>query len=182
MTEINLQTDKDRLLKIRFALSAAGALLLMAVMNWIGKPLTGAHSPAGIISFEFAGSLDNATLMLAVWDMDARLRAAFSLGIDYLFMVAYPLAISLGCLIAGGVYRRRFAAFAGFAGFLAASQWVAAGLDAVENAALLLLLLGSALSSLPVVAFWCAAIKFTLVGLGLAYVLLAGLLRVIIRR
>jgi hypothetical protein len=46
---------------------------------------------------------------------------------------------------------------------------LAAALDAAENAALLTMLWGTVRAPWPQVSFWCAAIKFALVALGLIY-------------
>lgn len=65
-----------------------------AGMNIIGGPLNIPAAPAGIISFEFAGSSAVATEMMDSWGEHGRALAAVSLGIDYLFLVAYSIAIS----------------------------------------------------------------------------------------
>jgi hypothetical protein len=56
---------------------------------------------------------------------------------------------------------------------LAWRQWLAAGLDAVENCALTLMLLNAPVEPWPQVAFWCAAAKFTLIVAGPFAALLA---------
>ena len=58
--------------------------------------------------------------------------------------------------------------------FLAWGQWLAALLDAIENGALLTMLLDVPAQPWPVVAWWCAIAKFALVLLGLLFVLVGG--------
>jgi hypothetical protein len=150
------------------------AVLMTAVMQLIGAPLATGVAPAGIVSFEFAGNAARAESIMASWDGQARLYAALSLGLDYLYMVAYATAISLACIRVGKAWRRRASSVAWLGLLLAAGQWVAAVLDAVENVALLRLLFGYEAGVWPTVAWWCATVKFVLVGAGLLYVLLAG--------
>ena len=99
-----------------------------------------------------------------------------------LFLVAYALVISMACAYTANTLRRRFKAAAAIGFVLAWAQFLAAGLDAVENAALIRLLLGSSHSFYPLVAWVCAGIKFGLVGLGLAYLPAGFILGRLVRR
>jgi hypothetical protein len=60
-------------------------------------------------------------------------------------------------------------------------QWLAAGFDAVENIALLVLLFGRLASPWPQVAWVCAVLKFSLIILGIAYILYALISRLVAR-
>ena len=104
------------------------------------------------------------------WGERGRVYAGLNLGLDYLFMVAYAGAIGLGCALvadrlAGG---NSLLSLVGRA--LAWGQFGAALLDAIENYALIRLLLGSEGAVWPALAKWCAFFKFAIVALGLAYV------------
>lgn len=44
-------------------------------MQVVGRPLQTAAAPAGIVSFRFAGTPENAQQMLASWGPDQRVRA-----------------------------------------------------------------------------------------------------------
>jgi hypothetical protein len=66
--------------------------------------------------------------------------------------------------------------------WLAWGQWLGAALDAVENGALLIMLVGEAATPWPQVAFSTAAAKFALLGLGLLYVLAALAARWLLQR
>jgi hypothetical protein len=59
---------------------------------------------------------------------------------------------------------------------------VAALLDAVENYALIRVLLGSNLVIWPKVAKWCAVPKFVIVAAGLAYILIGALISLLSRQ
>lgn len=160
-----------------FGLSLGLTLILMVALQRAGAPLVvEGVAPHGIVSFEFAGTVAGARAMIDAWSAVPHgwQHAAFSLGLDYAFLLAYATALALGCHLLAEKRRVRFPAFARWGRRLAAAQFVAAALDAVENAALLRLLWGATAEVWPVLAFACAAVKFVLVGLGLAY-LLGGL-------
>lgn len=150
------------------------ALALSAVMQLIGRPLQTAAAPAGIISFEFAGTVENAQQMLASWDQSQQVRAGLSLGLDYLFLVLYATAIALASFRVAAAWRSPQPLLATVGVWLGWAQWLAAALDAVENVALISLLLGSDNGLWPPLAWGCAAVKFTIVAAGLLYVLVGA--------
>ena len=160
--------------KRAFFLLLALTIVLMVWLRVLDRPLQTEAAPQGIVSFELAGTLARAQAVLGSWDADARVYAGLSLGIDYLFMVAYAGAIGLGCVLIGGRLvsrRRRLGALGG----LLAWGLIAAGLlDALENISLIQTLLGSTETFWPPIARWSATGKFLLIGLGLLYVLIAG--------
>ena len=152
------------------------ALFLSIILQIVGAPLTTAVAPAGIVSFEFAGDMERVERILASWDQEARVHAALSLELDYLYLVVYPLAIGVACLKAAAFYQGKWPALSRLGFWLGLSQSVAALLDAIENLALIRLLLGATMPFWPRLAQICATLKFVLVLAGLAYVLLTGLL------
>ncbi len=166
---------QKRLLLILSALT----LVMLGAFRILDRPLQTAVAPSGIVSFELAGTLEAAQAIVASWDQQAQLLAAFGLGLDYLFMPLYSTTIALACVVAAsGPWRsRRSLAVVGL--WLAWGLWFAAALDAVENYALLRVLLGSESSGWPALARGCAVGKFTLILAGLLYALLAGVLAVV---
>ena len=145
------------------------ALVLMILMNSIGATLKNVTAPNGIISFELAGSLEKAREIIASWDESARLHAAFSLGLDFLFLVVYSSAIGLGCLLASKALSRRHWPLVVFGVPLAWGLWLAALADAVEDIALTQILFGSSYQFLAPLARWSAILKFALIFAGLVY-------------
>ncbi len=141
---------------------------LFTVFQVLNPPLTTSAAPQGIVSFELAGSPSKSAAVLASWDENARLFAAFGLGLDYLFMPSYALALSLGTLLAGRRRRGWLNALSALAGWGALA---AALFDAVENFALWKILLGALTSPWPELAAVCAQAKFGLLLLGLLYAL-----------
>lgn len=143
-------------------------LLVMVALNVLGAPLQTAAAPAGIISYEFSRDTAGANLILNSWDNLTKQYAALNLGLDYLFMPAYAITIALACIwvgqaMGGRAYKTAL--------WLAWGQWLAALLDAIENIALLKMLLDTTAAPYPQLAYWCATLKFALVILGIIFVL-----------
>ena len=157
-------------------------IAVMVILNVVGAPLTTEAAPLGIISFEFAGDVSTAQAMLDSWDAQTHVRAGFSLGFDFLFMVLYSCAIACACAWISGGLRDVAAPLATAGLMLAWGQWLAALLDVVENTGLWITLSNSPSAPWLRVAWWCAAIKFTLVILGLLYTILGSAWAAIRRR
>lgn len=149
------------------------ALLMTALMSFIGRPLTTEAAGAGILSFEFAWDMNTAQAILASWDAHTRLVAAFSLGLDFLYPLVYAAAISLACVWAVERIRPSRPQVAAAGVWLAWGAWLAASLDYIENISLVTILLGGTSVVWPILAFICAAIKFALIIAAIFYVLAA---------
>lgn len=149
-------------------------LALMFVLLRIDAPLKTAAAPQGIVSYELAGSIDGAQRILDSWNPTAQLYAAFSLGLDTLYMPAYAIAIGLACVWAAELWSKRRSPSAAVGVGLAWGLLVAALCDAIENIALVTMLLSGVREPWPAVAFGCAALKFALIGGGLVYVLIGA--------
>lgn len=144
------------------------ALASLAALGLIDQHLKTAASPLGVVSFELCAYTDTCGAIVAGWVGNARLMAAMSLGLDYLFMVTYPATICLGLLLAVPRLATRWQRVATA---LAWSMWLAGAADAVENFALFQMLLGQ-----PVAAFqWTATVAATFKFVVLVPALLAWL-------
>ena len=151
----------------------AGTLVLFAIFRVLNAPLVTPAAPGGVVTFELAGSPSSSQSILDSWDARAKLFAAFGLGLDYLFMPLYALALMCGTLLAGDRHRGWLKSLGAAAGWGALA---AALFDSVENYALWTILTGGAFAAWPVVAALCARLKFALLALGVLYAL-AGWLR-----
>ncbi|MCY7353392.1 MAG: hypothetical protein LH606_22490 [Cytophagaceae bacterium] len=151
---------------------AIANLLVIAMLSQFGAALKTLVSPHGILSFEFAGTLNSTQAILAAWDTPARTSAGLSLGLDYLFLVLYGLFLHLACLKMTAALPEDSSA--GKGRVMAWMPVAAAALDFVENGALVGLLLGAHNETLPKVALYCASIKFGLVGVSISYLLVCG--------
>jgi hypothetical protein len=157
-------------------------IVVMASLQVFDTPLKNEVTPSGIVSFEFAGELSLAQKMVETWGRKGRIAAGISLGLDYLFLLAYAGSIGMGCvLIARGISKSaKYLYSVGI--YIAWALLVAALLDAVENYALIRVLLGSNLAIWPKVAAWCAVPKFVIVAAGLVYILIGALISLLSRR
>ena len=164
-----------------FVVLLLATLLIMATFQVTSSEMSTPAAPQAIVSFELAGTVVQAQAIIDSWGTLARLQAAFGLGLDYLYMPVYSTTIALACVwVADGLRRRSaFASAVGVA--LAWGLWLAALLDATENAALLTMLLAGVASPWPQVASWCAAVKFALILAGIGYAL-AGVIGLLVAR
>jgi hypothetical protein len=145
-------------------------LVIFGVFSILDQPLRTSAAPNGIVSFELARTLDESQSILNSWDENARPFAAFGLGFDYLFMLVYAAALSLGLLLAGA---NKIGWYVSLTNWLGWGAFAAAFFDAVENYVLWQILTGNASSALPQIAAFCATIKFILLIAGVV-VALAG--------
>jgi hypothetical protein len=157
-------------------------LVVMFALNGVGAVLNTEAAPLGIVSFELAGGVSTVQAILDSWDLQARVHAGFSLGFDFLFLVLYSTAIGYACAWVASGLRDSARPLASFGILLAWGQWLAALLDGVENTALWIILMNGPSVPWPQIAWWCAAVKFTLVLLGLVYAMLGGVWAAIRRR
>ncbi len=165
-------------------------LVMFAVLRVVDEPLHTEVAPNGIVSFELAGTAQAARAITDSWKQMSLLLsavagqsnpdivntpyvfAAFSLGIDYLFMPIYALALALGTLLARQRHKGLVRSLGAVAGYAALSAPV---FDAVENYSLLRVLLGEIQSGYPALAAFCAIIKFGLIAFALLYSIFAWL-------
>ncbi|MBN2146630.1 MAG: hypothetical protein JW726_04540 [Anaerolineales bacterium] len=152
-----------------FYILLALTLVIMLVMNFAGLPLNTPAAPLGIVSFEVAGTPQNAQAMLDSWE-GALQRAAFIQGLDFLFPLVYSSMLAIGCLMSAATLQASGWPLAKLGAGLAWGQWLAALFDYVENIALVILLFApAAVSPWPQVATVCAFLKFALILLGMVY-------------
>lgn len=154
-----------------FGLTTLLTLVVMYALLASGAPLRTNAAPQGIVSYELAGNVQSAQAILDSWDHATKVSAAFNLAIDYLYLFAYSTSIALGCTLVAtaGKSGRHLLTLPGI--FLAWLQFAAAGLDAVENYALLQMLGGHVDATWTATAWWCAVPKFVIVAVGIVYAL-----------
>jgi len=160
---------------VLFALTLA----VMVSLNALGRPLNTEVAPLGIVSLELAGELSLAQSMVESWGQTGQVYAGLNLGLDYVFLVAYSSSIALGCVLVARSLSRRSEFLSSLGAVLAWAQFGAAMLDAVENYALIQVLLGSQQTPWPAIARWCAIPKFLIVAAGLVYVSVGAVLAVV---
>jgi hypothetical protein len=146
-------------------------LLAVFLVITIGFRFIGPAEPS-IVDFELAGTADGAAEIINAWDMQDRIRAGFSLGLDYLYMPVYSTLIALACVWGAGVLASRQWRATGL--LLGWGLWAAALFDAVENSMLTVVLFDTAAAPYPQIAQVCAVLKFSLIVLGLVFVAVAA--------
>jgi hypothetical protein len=156
-------------------------ILLFVIFWFLDQPLRTSVAPGGIVSFELAGTPFAARGITDSWKQLSALLsatgqpspdivnvayvfAAFGLGLDYLFMPVYALALSFATLLATQKHTGRIRILLAMAGY---GAFAAALFDAVENYALFRILLGWVDSSYPEIAAFCATMKFGLLAFGI---------------
>jgi hypothetical protein len=148
-------------------------LLMTLLFRFIGP------AKPNIVDYELAGSVSTATDIINAWNENDRMRAGFSLGIDYLYMPLYSTTIALACVWGASVLKRNTWHTLGL--LLAWGLWAAAIFDAIENLGLVVSLFGSPIDPWPLVSQVCATLKFALLVFGLVYVVVGVILRVVTR-
>jgi hypothetical protein len=154
-----------------FTLLLLLVLALSTFLMVLGEPLRTPAAPQGIVSFELAGSGAAAAAILDSWSPGVRELAMLNLGLDYLYLVAYPALLSLACFGVAGRLRERSAGLARIGIALSWAVLAAGVLDAIENAALIRIVASGPSDALARAAWLAAVPKFALVLAGLAYAL-----------
>lgn len=165
-----------------FLLSLVLGVAVMVALTGQGRPLRTEEAPQGIVTFELIGDHAGAERILAAWGEAGRLVAGVNLGLDYLFMLLYAVGLSLGAVIAARRHARFSSVRSGFGRALAWAALLAGLLDAVENYALIRVLLGAGGDFWPALSRACARPKFAIVGVVLAYVLSTPLITRLLAR
>jgi hypothetical protein len=169
-----LEFIPQHLRKPLFYVFFALTLLIFGVFRGLDQPLRTPAAPNGIVSFELAREPVTAQSIIGSWDSNARLFAAFGLGMDYLFMPVYALALSLGILL---VMNGRKGWYFQLSTWMGWGALVAALFDVVENYALWHTLTEEVVSPYPEIAALCATIKFTFLIAGLIAVVTGKLIQ-----
>ena len=148
--------------------SFVGLLLSYSGLIIIDGILQNGNFDFGIIAFELAGDFSASNKIISEWSGRNVLHlASFSLGFDYLFMLFYVSFLAIWTSILSDRFYTKTAKIIARA---VIGIFVIAGvLDGIENFALLMLLGNNLGEAWPEIAFYCASVKFGLIGLGIIY-------------
>jgi hypothetical protein len=162
--------------------SAAASIAIGAVLIVLDARMMDSGGP-GIIGFEFAGSEERAAEIIADWGDDGTDAAKASLWLDFAYILAYGTFLVLAAWATRDLAEsrgwRRLAAFGTAVVPFAAA---AAAFDAIEDVGLLLAVDRQGGDLAPRLAQICASIKFALLAVTIAYLLIGLLLRLRARR
>lgn len=138
-------------------------------------------TPHNIVAFELAGSVDAAHAIISNWSTEQISNVKIGIYLDFVFIIAYCSAFMYASRAAASFSRIEF--------FIKTAQqgawiiWVAGVCDAIENISLLTTLREVTERSVSI-AFYTATVKFSILLVTLAFVLIAltaGVFRTVTR-
>ncbi len=144
-------------------------LALMVALIVAGAPLNTETTPLGMIDLELCWDAACAQRVLAAWGDHGLIVAAFTLGLDYAFLIAYGNAAAMAAIFAAPSSWMPAARLAAWA------AWSSMALDAIENTALWWVIDGD--PGWAIVAGIAAPPKFALVFGALLFALVAVVMR-----
>jgi len=153
--------------------SGVAALVLLLAMFPAEERMQDTGGP-GMVPFELTGGQDRADEILSEWGEGGQDAARESLWIDFGFLLAYGVFLTLALAAVRDLASERgWRRLAAIGGVVLSFGALVAAFDALENACLLLTLEGAG-AAFPLLATIFAACKFILLTTAIAY-LLAGL-------
>lgn len=151
--------------------SAILTLILLFSLRIFDSPLHTIQAPNGIVSFELAKNIDTTKSILTSWDSVAKINAGLSLGLDFLFLFSYSIFFATACLMITENFNKNHLKYK--IGILFVYFLLIAGAcDAIENIALIKLLLGSNNGIYSSIAYYFASVKFAIIAIGIIYIIL----------
>ncbi|MFM7358171.1 MAG: hypothetical protein ACKO1T_06285 [Sediminibacterium sp.] len=147
-------------------LSAIATAFLFLWMRIQGASLITSTSPRGIVDLELAETPTRVNELISVWNKTIVIN---NILIDFLFIPAYALFLSLICLQLAKRFKVQFLSNAGL--LIARGIWLAAILDLVENSLMLVSMNGMNSIYICQLTRWVALVKFCWVGLAILYLI-----------
>lgn len=158
-------------LKVPYVLLLSLTFIVWIALLLLDAPLRNDAAPLGIVSLELAGSGEGARSILEAWNPQQQVMAGASLGLDYLFLILYPLCISQACRYLAAARQTGVSSRLNAGLLIARLQLVASPLDAIENTALLMEFVApESMKQWATMAWWCAVPKFSIILIGLLYI------------
>jgi hypothetical protein len=157
------------------AVTAIFFLVYLSISS-VGARLVSPASGGGIVAWGFAGTVEKSRFIMQQWDFPAQVSAGFLVGLDFLYMLIYPvLFYALTNWTAGRV--GHFSPLAGkIGGWVARIQLLNILFDGAENVALAYQLLIALEPPWPQIALWAGMVKGGIVMLALTYLVVALIL------
>ena len=146
-------------------------IIIFLTLGYFDKSLITEAAPNGIISLELAKDIDISIGIISSWNLNARVNMGISLGIDFLFLVVYSIFFATACYLVAQEYLDKNNWMYKIGLLLAKLQFIAALFDAIENIALIKLLLGSNNNIFSLIAYYFASMKFVIITIGIIYII-----------
>lgn len=152
------------------------SLLLLLAMSPADERMKDTGGP-GIVPFEVTGGQERADEILADWGEEGKDAARESLWIDFGFLLAYGAFLTLALAATRDLARDRgWRRLSGIGAVVVSFGALGAAFDALENICLLLTLDGAG-TAFPLMATIFASIKFALLAVAIAYLLVSLAMR-----
>ncbi|MBX9754105.1 MAG: hypothetical protein K2X80_05090 [Pseudomonadaceae bacterium] len=158
-----------------FAWLWRGLLLLfvpvLVAMRLIDGGLQTSSTAHGIVSFEFCAFSASCAAQLQDWGVRGQQLAMLSLGLDYLFIVLYVGLLWLALMGVAALQSGKWQPLTRLVAHLALLAGLA---DALENYALIQLLLSQSFDPFALLAALCASLKFALLAFSFSWLLVGA--------
>jgi len=159
----------------------AASVLLMIALSVIGKGLTVTEGDVSvsIMKIEMPWTQSEAETVVKVWKDKQQIDAAINqTRLDFLFLLIYPAALSLACVMASG---SKTGLMANAGGKLSWAVLFCTPLDFTENIFILKMLDGALQTPIPQLTTFVSLIKWVLIVIVLLYLLTGGILKILHR-
>lgn len=184
--QVALELENARRLREKIFIGAGIVSVTLLIFTYVVlsvfSPQPTESAPNGVLSLVLAGDLPSFENILYSWDTYDLFLLGFGLGFDFLYMIVYSTALTVGCYWATRKYREMNNWMAKLGNYLIFGMWLAALFDAVENIAVILSFQTDLFPYGPQIASWAAIPKFSIINFGLLYILLAGAMRLFVRK
>lgn len=161
-----------------FILLTIFLFVFIAIMRYLDSYLITDLAPHGIVSFELAKDVFLSRAIINSWDETARTAAGISMGLDFIFLVVYSLFIAILIQkLNDRVWKNN--SFHILGRILVVAILIAAIFDAIENVALIKLLLGDTNEIWSSTAFYFATLKFILILCCIIYIIINAMILLI---
>lgn len=157
-------------------ISLAGTVICMFVLRFIDVEISLGDNNFGIVSFELAKSIDNAGAIINYWKSNSVFELAiFSIGFDYLYILFYVGFLAFLSSVQAERFYSNF--WKQFTKFIIVITVFAGLFDMAENYFMMQFVFNETNSLAPLLAFWFAGLKFSLLAIVILYNIIIFLVR-----
>jgi hypothetical protein len=156
-------------MKKNLSVAAIGTALMVILMRWQGSSLKTDISKKGIVDLEFADTRERMHELLMRWDTSV---VKMNIWLDFLFIVAYVLLLSIAAELCAAKWTISSTPQK-IGVWMARAAYVAGVFDIAENLLMLQTVAGNYTNTSLELTFYCASIKFILVGLVFFYCIIS---------
>ncbi len=170
-----LQSPFSKLSKTSEKKLTIGLLILLLItissMLFFDGFLKNEIAKNGIISFELAKELETSKAVINSWNEQSKIAASLSMGLDFLFLIVYASFIAI-LIHKLNDKLWKDTTFYTIGNIFVWGAFMMALSDAIENIALIRLLMGDLQQYWSSIAYYFAILKFVILALGILYVLI----------